>query len=383
MISKHLALTLLLTSLCSTSLFAQSLESRVEGLLIGSMIGDALGGPVEYRERQQSHWVTQGLKMKSEDFRTMASRVSLQAYVEPPEAYGQWVNLAPAGSVTDDSRFKFMFIDFLKSGKEHTQQAFGEYMLGYYEQPGTLYDSLKTEWLNEFASVWYNLQDAGHPKAKPRERVWGGIPTMAGQMPFLPLASLYPGNPEEAYLATWKINSMDNGVAMDVTSALVAGLSTALVAENWEDVFTAMRTTDPFGYAEVPWVPRRFNEWMDQSISIAERAEGSPSRLFEILEQELNARTWWETWVPVVISFSCLHFAEYNGLAAMQLTVEFGYDTDSAAQLLGAFVGAMHGGEVFADRLSDPVKEQLTDQYQVDFDKLVQTLLAAKPIPSE
>ena len=58
--------------------------------------------------------------------------------------------------------------------------------------------------------------------------------------------------------------------------------------------------------------------------------------------------------------------AEEDPLTALQLTVEWGHDTDSYASLLGAFVGAMNGKAVFPDALLTPVHARLLADFSVD-----------------
>ena len=87
--------------------------------------------------------------------------------------------------------------------------------------------------------------------------------------------------------------------------------------------------------------------WLDFAHEAARKANGNPKRLFQILERDLGAETWWECWIPLVVSVACLDLVDHEPLAAMELLRQFGHDTDSYLQLLGAFVGALHGAGVF------------------------------------
>ncbi len=57
----------------------------------------------------------------------------------------------------------------------------------------------------------------------------------------------------------------------------------------------------------------------------------------------------WEAQVPFVVIFSCLKICKYNPLAALQLTIEWGNDHDTYPQLLGAFIGAIYGPDIFKE----------------------------------
>ena len=59
-------------------------------------------------------------------------------------------------------------------------------------------------------------------------------------------------------------------------------------------------------------------------------------------------------------------------LAALELSIEWGHDTDSYAQLLGAFIGAVHGASLF-----DPeMRETITSRLKLDYGANVNTYVA-------
>ena len=70
--------------------------------------------------------------------------------------------------------------------------------------------------------------------------------------------------------------------------------------------------------------------------------------------------------MPFVLTFSCLHLANYDPLAALQLSTEWGHDTDSYASLLGAFIGAKHGVGLFPAHLRQPVHQRLIADFGID-----------------
>jgi ADP-ribosylglycohydrolase len=199
----------------------------------------------------------------------------------------------------------------------------------------------------------------------PPDRVWGGIPTMAGQMPYLPLAALHAGEPQNAYLATWDANILDVAYAKDITAAIVAGLSRALEGDgNWEAVTSAMKETDPYHFGEVPWVPRKTNFWIAKAHEFVERSGGVLKILYQLFEAELHAQTWWEAHVPLVVSLAFLEITHYHPLASLQLCIEFGRDSDSYAQVVGAFTGAMYGYQVFPQDMLNEVNAIMEEQYR-------------------
>jgi hypothetical protein len=251
---------------------------------------------------------------------------------------------------------------------------------------------LAREWLREYsAAARWKLGLGERDGGLPPDRLWGGHPTSAGQMIFTPIAALYPGDPRGAYLAAWDTNIFETGVARDFSSAMVAGLAEALrPGASWESVEQAVLDTDPYGFGRVPWVPRSVAEWLRTAADLATRSRGVTPRFFSELRSALRSRVGWEAWVQPTQVFATARFvgllearreevgearsaatAGTRGLAALQLVLEFGGDTDSAAQLLGAFLGALGGGEVFPKRLAIQVEERLRLDEGVELDQWV------------
>ena len=94
-------------------------------MLIGSLIGDALGGPVEFAESPRvasilpdaRHWKDERrLDAKARKELTESLRLHSYEKLRPETApYGPWVAHAPAGTLTDDSRHKIVYLRALRS----------------------------------------------------------------------------------------------------------------------------------------------------------------------------------------------------------------------------------------------------------------------------
>lgn len=366
---RFLTAGLLVLLLAPTFTMAQpTLRDRVEGLILGSLIGDAAGGPWEFQPPQRSRWTRTDTVLTAAGRAALADRFALKAYPKTAEPYAQWTDYAPPGTVTDDSRFKWLFVQMLAEEATLSNEAFARTLLRFHADTTGPGGPLRQAWLDEFAyAARWILGDREH--GRPPERSWGGIPTMAGQMPFLLVAALHPGDPEQAYRTTWALDFLDNGYGKDVTAALVAGLAAALAdGATWATIEQTIRTVDPYGFGEVPWVPRRVTQWLDVADRAAAEAEGRPARLYRILERDLNAVTWWEAWVPPVVVFAGADLAAYDPLASMQLVLEFGHDTDSYLQVLGAYLGALHGKQVFPEAMRRQVRERMRQEYGVALD---------------
>jgi ADP-ribosylglycohydrolase len=378
------------------------LERRVEGLLLGTFFGDALGGPIEFQDPLKVHALSEPPKVWRDDEvldgaarRAAAARVRLRGYRElrpVPEPFAHWTSDAEPGTITDDSRHKLVLLECLETARRKGAWPMGprEFARTFLDWPRdrTLlrrpgYAKLNDDWLHEWrlASRWV-LGERDPARALPPERMWNGLPTCCGQMSLLPLAAIYPGQPEAAYRAAFALGWSDNGWGRDLNAALVAALAQALVVPvddarpgaAWKTVLATLRGTDPFRYGAVPWCSRAVHRWLDLALGAAERAEGRPARLFATLEKEFAQTVKWEAQVPYVVTFACLRLAEYDPLAALQLSIEWGHDTDSYAQLTGAFIGALHGPGLFPASGRTAVTTRLRADYGVEFTALLKGL---------
>lgn len=372
------------------------IATRIRGMMLGTALGDALGGPIEFQPRDAVQRLPQPPKLwRDEDVLDGQARVEtqrrlqLRSYRElraEPESYGQWNRNSLPGTVTDDTRHKLILMHALREAERTGRWPMGvkEYAQAYLDWPGTVavtgqpgYPAMAVDWLEEyqFAARWVvGERDLG--KARPPERLWNGLPTCAGQMALLPIAAVFAGEPELAYRACYQLAFIDNGWGKDMIAALVAGLAAALVTPldpktpgvAWESILRVMRRTDPYGYGRIRWTERSVDRWLNLASKFSRESEGRPARLFARLEKTFEHTTKWEAQVPFVVVFSCLELAAYDPLASLQLSMEWGHDTDSYAQLLGAFVGALHGPELFPAEWREAVSTRLRADHRVELE---------------
>lgn len=376
-------------------------SDRIEGLLIGSFIGDALGGPIEFQSAEAVQRIQHPTKVWGRDERLDArclddaiARLRLISYQElrpEPESYAHWTKNAPAGTITDDSRHKLILLHALQMSNSGNRWplTLDDYARAHLEwggldliksRPG--YHDLCADWLREWeqGARWV-LGDRDLARALPPERMWAGLPTCSGQMALLPLAALHAGDPVSAYQAAYNLGFFDNGFGKDLNAALVGGLATALTSPEipdgmypWETVTSTMRTVDPYRYGDIPWVTRPVIRWMDLADRLADAAEGCPRALFEGFEREFKNTIKWEAQVPFVVTFALLKLCAEKPLAALQLSIEWGHDTDSYSQLVGAFLGARYGASIFPQEMRTRVREQLLLDYDFHIDHAVNLL---------
>ncbi len=377
-------------------------NARLRGMLLGSLIGDAAGGPVEFAAPERVRdWMPatrdwdDRRQLTNDEIEQLASSFQLLSYetLRPePRPYAHWTRAAAAGTVTDDSRHKFMLMAALREARENGKFPIGPVQLAqqylrYCESAPVrrhpAYASLCEEWLREYnqAARWI-AGDRGRADAAPTERLWGGVPTNAGQMVLLPLAGAFYGDPESAYRAAFQLGFMDNGTAKDLNSAIVAGLAAALAIptgdstqERWKAVRRAMSHVDPYRYAQIPWVERPIVHWLDFAEKAVGRADQVPKRLFEILEQEAEPRYYWDAHFVLASAWAIMAICGFDGLASLQLALDFGHDTDSTAQLVGAFAGAVYGEQLFPLQMRSDIIARLEADYLESVDEWTELLV--------
>lgn len=390
------ALSLLPGGLAATPPLDQEKLGRVRGLAFGSALGDAMGGPIEFQPREAVQGLADppkvwrmGEKLDAAARAEAAGRLRLRPYhhLRPgTESYGQWNIESRPGTITDDTRHKLVLLHALHAahGAGRWPMGVGDLARAYLDWPSTAavagregYGDLAADWLEEwhFAARWV-LGERDLARALPPSRMWQSLPTCCGQMTLLPLAALFAGQPEKAYLAAHHLGFFDNGFGKDLNAALIAGLAQALAtpvakggsAAAFGGVLAAMRATDPLRFGKIRWSERAVDRWLNLALRFAEQARGEPARLFASLEAEFLQTTKWEAQVPFVVTFSCLALSEYDPLAALQLSMEWGHDTDSYAQLVGAFAGALHGVELFRAEWRGAVASRLQADHGVDLE---------------
>lgn len=335
-----------------------SYNIKQKGLLWGTIYGDAFGGPYEFQSPKVHPLIFKNKKLTHKEWKTLEDAVFLKNYHTKKSTYGAWTDYASPGTITDDTRHKIIYYESLKNKKLDSLSLAKRYI--FYHQK----DSNYKLWLNEYVKAAYYRIDKNHPLSYPKDRLWGGMSTQAGQMIYLLNALNYIGKPTEAYLDTYKNNIFDNGDAMDFTSAIVAGLSHALLPDaTWDDVLSVMEKTDPLNYKEIPFVPRKVSEAIKLSKKLVYLSNGNPRKLFSMLNQNLKAKTWWEADIAFILAVTFLEMTKNYPLSALELVKAYGKDTDSYAQVIGAFLGALYGESIFNQKEISLLKDKTNKQY--------------------
>jgi ADP-ribosylglycohydrolase len=385
------------------------LRNKIKGLLTGTLLGDALGGPIEFQGHPEIQatpnppklWTDTNDIINDAALKAAAERIFFREYkylLPQPQSYGTWKANAAPGSVTDDSRNKIVLLYMLRKALQKNQwrlteknmaQAFLDWRKTPLVKLTPGYDSLCKDWMGEMdKTINWVMGNREIGKAYPPERMWNAYPTCYGQMTLPPIAAIYPGQPEKAYLAAYNLAYFDNGFAKDLNAALVAGLSVALTLDAskmnnekiWTTIIDAMKSTDPYAYNKVPWCERSVNKWMYMVDMFVKEANGSPAKLFQRMDEQFKYDAKWEAQVPFTVIFSCLKICKYDPLAALQLSIEWGNDHDTYPQLLGAFIGAIYGPDIFKKDMRETITKRLQLDYDENIDEWVNTLMKVQEL---
>ena len=369
-------------------------RERLRGLLMGSLIGDALGGPLEFADDQTRRdrvpdcrqWDDQR-RLDAATLQQLGKSLKMTGYAEvrpKAEPYGQWIDNAPEGTLTDDSRLKIVLMRALRAAIKPSELSTADiarqiiaFQPKQNQPPNPAVQRLIDEGLAEyrFAANW--LLGERDPKiARPLDRLWAGVPNCSGQMMMLPLAGCFQGDTQATYQKTFELDFIDGPAAKDITAALVAGLASVISAkedaltnrQRYTLLFQTMRDVDPYQLSDVPYVGRPLIKWLDLADSIVQRAGGEPKVAYQLLETEGKPVYYWDAHFTLLVPIVLLKLCHYEPLAALHLTIDFGHDTDSYAQLLGAIVGAVEGSAVFPQPMIDAVTHQLHSHFAESVD---------------
>ncbi|MFV1951690.1 MAG: ADP-ribosylglycohydrolase family protein [Nitrospinota bacterium] len=239
----------------------QIIENKIYGFLIGSAIGDALGGPDEkfamnYEELLNTFLIKAYSKNKRfviEDFKD---------YYNNPAMHSVFEKNAKKGTYTDDTRLKLLVAYAIAESDGHfTTKKLAQAFIDRHKKakPG----GLEHQWLDEYAlasriAAEGCKPDAGRCTNSTLNRLWGGLIGCVGLMSITPMAILHIGDIKGAYLDGYEKDYFDIGYAKDLTALAVSIMSLALSPdyslededkENFEP-FSEVLNYDPYNYSK-------------------------------------------------------------------------------------------------------------------------------------
>lgn len=308
-----------------------TLFKKVYGCMIGGAIGDALGGPVEGRER-----TVEGLR------ETYGEIDELMPY-ERPIGYHAHFHKA-AGAYTDDTRVKHLLCQaIIEAGGMPRAGDLGHVLArAYHHAPDELHEGLIEEYY--LKAIW------GRDKV-----IFSGEPTNGAIMSNSPIGLIAACRPDDAYQAGFDLAFLTDGYAKTASAMMVAAIAEAMNPDATIDSIVSATRESHLAFAARREGPRWGNlEWkydpnlhfLDQGIEIAKAADSYvevQERLYDTLEWgHLFSEATHTLVVPMAMFVHC----EADFKRSLIACVMYARDNDSYASVVGALIGAYHGVDV-------------------------------------
>ena len=409
------------------SMSKERFHDRVLGALVGSAIGDAMGVSTEM-------WDRAAIQKRYGYILGLTPALMLQS----PE--GPWGHNLPAGSTTDDTRWKYMLTQYIDQNRSALNKSkFAQFIVDYYQdQVSTLSDkdiatqpdSLdirieKIDWIKEWARVALGYQEGGVRYEQVRDRFYGGEMSCAGLL-YTPMFGLIAPNPEAAYDLAYEHTLFDIGYARDISSLAAAMTNMALHTQNIDSILATQAFIDPFGYqdsrliARIPHVIANATQdyvleafeideitlsesmILNDSITIAKIPEGAaivlhkdsvklkipenyPGTDLEWFQQKTIYKALEENQRQIAfhsgeiweILYAGLLFGDGDFEKTLQFIINYGRDNDTVGAVAGMILGAKDG----FDQLPSPMKEEVVrvhqEQLGIDLEALAEQLVSS------
>ncbi len=319
------------------------LFKKVYGALIGSAIGDAMGGPVE------------GFSYEKID-KDYGHVESLLPYTEIPIAVHGPFDLC-AGAYTDDSRMSKVFSSaIIKKGAVANSKDLAKEIIDYYY---TADSDLKKSFMEEY----YNKAIYGQNK-----EAFGGQPTNGAIMGITPYGVITPCNPYKAHDDAFEATFMATGYARYATAMAAAAISAAMkddadsdtiVTDMMDAVKRHKATVEDKLWGEChmyPYVGRKPEDLVEKGVAVSKKYDDiyeMRKELYDSIVQEFFADG--AESLAIAIAFFCA--AKGNFEKSIIGCVNFGRDNDSSASIAGAIAGALNGIDAIPHEWVDLVEK--------------------------
>ncbi len=307
------------------------LLDRVYGALIGSAIGDAMGGPVE------------GLSYEIIEKRY--GRVnSLLPYTEvTPSYHGPFTTTA--GSYTDDTRIAILLAEAAIHAGGIPKQGDITYAFAEYYRKATT--ALERGFIEEYYLKGLYGQD---------KEAFGGLPTTGGIMGIAPLGAIFPADPHGAFAHVFRTLFISTG-----TARTASALAAAMIAAAMQPGITWMGVIDEaLAAAAASKRAVEANGWRSSSLYpiVAQKSEQLLEKAADLGGSVVSVNDLRANLHDAVVQDFFADGSETLALAAANFCaargdftetvigcVNFGRDNDSSAAVGGAVAGALCGAE--------------------------------------
>lgn len=392
--------TISMVNLPYSSMTSDQLYDKVLGALVGSAIGDAMGAPTEMWSRDQ--------------IRTEYGFVdSLDDMVREPSPEGTWAFNLPAGGTTDDTRWKILMADYFldKPGEFYASQGpepvhFAQYLVDQYTKelsglretksfdPAPIESQMRRiSWLQEWAQVakpyadhdWQGYEENLH-------RFYGGEMVCAGMLYAPMVGALYPGAPDQAYQAAYKLALFDLGYARDITGLTAAMVAAAMAEQSTPTkILRTLRDIDPHHYFASRLVGRSSYRIYREALGIADQVKALPveerwKQAFVSLDR-LKEDFPFHAGEIHLINLTAMLVCDFDFRQSLEFVINYGRDNDTVGAVTGAILGAFAGFHKIPGDLADQVIRTNRSKLGIDLEhwahEITNTMLLAGAVRNQ
>ena len=325
------------------------------GSNVGHAVGDTVGAPLEFWDKDRIPKHPQGTEWV-DDLLPFAIKKKHFLWV--------WVDDAPTGTATDDTRLNQVFVEaVIKYGTVISSKLLAAEYIDRYINRDKYYPDYP-----EFSTLQFRggfasgcgLLDMecpirpGIPPSVLRSKSGGGgFPSLSGLLRVPAAGLLHPGDPEAAYRHAFELTYDDIGYAKDATALLAAMVACGFIEDlSPREAIRRGLETDPFNFGErrtmIQWL-NRFLEMADEVDSDRELvievskavAERHPYDPIDVLGMPVAAayRANGEPRRSILMSVNDRDFDENGEFEKFR-------DTDCTGSVCGALVGALTPGGI-------------------------------------
>jgi ADP-ribosylglycohydrolase len=374
---------------------SQELRSRIRGCVLGTVLGDAIGGPFEFGPLERVPAVTGGDWIDG-----------LYPYpIQMGSPHGVWKapgkDRAPAGTGTDDTRLNWLFAELACDlGRMPGAGDVAARYVELYEHPERAFPGhakmtrLEFEHWEPVCRGYLGQRSRVFPALPPDvllARAMGlNFPILSGLIAWTWAGLLYPGRPEAAYEAAFRADFYDIGYAREAVGLLAAAVGGALVSQGSAfSLYEALIAMDPLHLGSewsAPYVVDhlpRFLPLLDERRPDRETAHAlsaafrryHPFDAFRTLAVALLAvlAAGGEPLRAICIAANHTRLAD-EGIDDRGRPTRY-EDIDCYAALAGAIAGALYGAEAFPGEMLDRVVEANKEVYDIDLEAAIDRLI--------
>ncbi len=383
------------------SLNREQYYDKVLGMLVGSAIGDAMGAPTEMWDRKSIN-IQKGY----------VDSMDLVLREQSPE--GPWLTNLPAGSTTDDTRWKHLGVEYVITQEQDSLNPvdFARYIISVYNQEkeglanqSTEYENIERgfshiTWLIEWVRVAKPFVENDLIAYNNRlSKFYGGEMSCAGMLYAPVVGTYFPAQPEKSYQQAFGLSIFDIGYARDITALTAAYISKAMEpGVSYDEITLLTREIDPERYFNSRLIGRMAYKSLEQAKSISAEALSLtekditsdlklPSnfehgtlyysqlqKAYSLLETRLQDVPFHAGEIHL-INLTALEFSGGDFMKAMEFVTNFGRDNDTVGAVTGAILGAYWGVSKLPPQLVAKAIKTNRETVGIDLEKLAQQLV--------